>query len=221
MKTKKIKGFNLSLAGLLLVSFLIIAGTCTPPPDDSNDPPQNTVPVVNAGPDQSVLVGATVSPNAVAADADDDELSYSWSFAERPSGSAAALTGADMANASFSPDVTGTYRVGVSVSDGEAEAEVELTVAASTDTPPQVVITSPAENTGTGNADYGYDGFDDERGQWYTDVTLTGTANDTEDGVLSGTSLTWTTDRDDIQTAELGTGETLSVRLYSDTCTGV
>lgn len=61
-------------------------------------------------------------------------------------------------------------------------------------------------------------------GLYYKDVTFKGEALDPEDGFLSDASLVWTTDRTDIQPggqALLGTGETITVRLYSNVCTGV
>ena len=45
-------------------------------------------------------------------------------------------------------------------------------------------------------------------------------ATDPEDGELTGSALVWTTDQTAIQDAALGTGKTVKVRLYSDTCTG-
>ena len=87
--------------------------------------------------------------------------------------------------------------------------------------PPTVLITMPSGDTGTGNLDFQYDGFDTARGQWFKDVTLQGSAIDPEDGALSGASLVWRTDRTDLQGALLGTGTRITVRLYSDTCTGL
>jgi len=51
-------------------------------------------------------------------------------------------------------------------------------------------------------------------------VGFVGTRTDPEDGSLSGGSLLWTTNRTDLQTGTLGTGGTITVRLYSDTCSG-
>ena len=81
--------------------------------------------------------------------------------------------------------------------------------------PPTVAITSPASDV-----ELVYDGRDDGRGQWYTDVTLVGNANDPEDGALSGGDLVWTTDYGG-QAPLLGTGASLTARLYSSQCTGV
>jgi hypothetical protein len=86
---------------------------------------------------------------------------------------------------------------------------------------PTVQILLPAEDTEGADVDWTYDGFDEDRGQWFKEVTLVGDADDVEDGSLSGASLVWTTDRDDQQAEVLGTGATITVRLHSDDCFGV
>lgn len=91
-----------------------------------------------------------------------------------------------------------------------------------TNTPPVATITSPAMDDMGQNLDHQYDGHDDVLDLWYADIDVTGMATDAEDGNLTGTSLVWTTDRDDIHPdANLGTGEALTIRLYSNVCTGV
>jgi len=67
-----------------------------------------------------------------------------------------------------------------------------------------------------------YDGFDQKLGLSYTYVVLEGSATDSEDGILSGSALTWITDRTDIyKDAFLGNGRVVNAILYSNTCTGV
>lgn len=66
-----------------------------------------------------------------------------------------------------------------------------------------------------------YDGYDDALQLWYAEFTLDGSGTDPEDGALTGGSLVWTTDQTALQDAALGTGETPTVRLYSDDCFGV
>ena len=113
----------------------------------------------------------------------------------------------------------GSRWVYVRATDGgglHGEDGVELVIVTCTNQPPEVTITDPAADVALE-----YDGFDAARGQWYRDVTLTGTAIDPEDGALSGASLVWTTDRSDIQTPQLGTGNTIHVRLYSNHAGGV
>lgn len=86
--------------------------------------------------------------------------------------------------------------------------------------PSSVTILEPSLDSEASEEQYIYDGFDDDRGQWYTDVLFVGTGEDPEDGTLSGSSLEWTTNRADLQSADLGTGSNATVRLYSDSCFG-
>jgi serine protease len=82
------------------------------------------------------------------------------------------------------------------------------------DLPPNVVtITSPAQGVSY------YADQEDARG-WYYQLTLTGNASDPEDGPLTGTSLTWTTSINGGPPETLGTGGSLSARLYAPTSFG-
>jgi hypothetical protein len=85
---------------------------------------------------------------------------------------------------------------------------------------PTVRILLPVEDVEGADVAWVYDDYDADRGQWFKDVTFVGDADDVEDGSLSGASLVWTTDRDDLQAEVLGTGSTITVRLYSDACFG-
>jgi hypothetical protein len=79
---------------------------------------------------------------------------------------------------------------------------------------PTPQITSPK-----GDVQFSYDGYDEVG--WYKDLVLTGSAQDLEDGALSGESLIWSTDQTSIQAGELGRGTKISTRLYSSVCRGV
>jgi subtilisin family serine protease len=79
------------------------------------------------------------------------------------------------------------------------------------DAAPAVSITSPVER---GEPDLVLDAEgSDARGSFAT-VTLRGLASDREDGTLAGVALRWRTSRTDLQAAELGGGNELTVRLY-------
>lgn len=95
------------------------------------------------------------------------------------------------------------------------EDSVNLSIADCSDQPPVVTITTP-----DADSDFFYDGYDNDLGLWYTDVTFAGNATDPEDGALTGGSLIWTTNRTEVQTAVLGNGTNLVARLYSDVCEG-
>ena len=85
------------------------------------------------------------------------------------------------------------------------------------DLPPVVTIISA-----TVGSTYAYDGYDQVLGLPYTSVVLEGSAVDSEDGILSGSSLSWSTDRTDIHKDPLlGTGSAVRAILYSNICSGV
>jgi hypothetical protein len=97
----------------------------------------NSAPVADAGPDQSVLVGATVElDGSTSTDADGDLLSYNWSITSRPAGSQAQLayesTDNDDPAPTFVADVPGVYVISLVVDDGKAfstPASVTVTAA--------------------------------------------------------------------------------------------
>jgi hypothetical protein len=92
-------------------------------------------PVANAGPAQNVLIATLVTLNGSGStDANGDPLTYSWTLTARPAGSAAALSGANTVNPTFTPDVAGSYVATLVVNDGalnSAPATVTITASAS------------------------------------------------------------------------------------------
>ena len=97
----------------------------------------NTAPVANAGPDQSVQVGAMVTLNGSSStDADLDLLTYDWSFVSLPAGSSAMLSNPTAAKPTFMADKAGPYVVQLIVNDGTVNS-----------TPNTVTIAAAAGNT--------------------------------------------------------------------------
>ena len=94
----------------------------------------------NAAPTARITAAATAETNTIvsldAATSSDPEgapLSYTWTLAARPAGSAAVLQGSTSMRAILLPDVAGAYSVRLTVSDGSqnsAPAEAALTVSA-------------------------------------------------------------------------------------------
>ena len=85
----------------------------------------NVAPVAQAGAGQSVLTGSVVTlDGSASSDANNDTLTYKWSLAAVPAGSAAVLSGATSAKPTFTADVSGTYVVSLQVNDGKVDSAV-------------------------------------------------------------------------------------------------
>lgn len=90
-------------------------------------------PVADAGVPQTVLVGSTVNlDGSNSMDANNDVLSYSWSFVSTPSNSIATLTNATSVNPAFIPDVPGAYVVELVVHGGTVESVPDTVTIAAT-----------------------------------------------------------------------------------------
>jgi len=79
-----------------------------------------TLPVADAGSDQSIHAGYTVNLDGGASSDDNtlpEALSYNWSFFSTPAGNTATLNNADTATPSFTPNVSGEYVAQLIVTD--------------------------------------------------------------------------------------------------------
>jgi hypothetical protein len=102
--------FGASSTGTVLVSF------------------NNIAPVADAGPDQSVSTGSSVTLSGSGSDANGDAVSYSWSLLSTPSGSSAALAGGNSASPTFVAGVAGTYIAQLIVNDGFVDSAPDTVV---------------------------------------------------------------------------------------------
>jgi hypothetical protein len=98
----------------------------------------NRPPVANAGPDQAVTVGATVTlDGSQSSDPDSNPLTYAWSFVlPLPAGSAATLAGATTVRPTFVADVAGTFTVQLIVNDGQVNSPPDTVVVSTQNLPP-------------------------------------------------------------------------------------
>ncbi len=80
---------------------------------------ENSGPVANAGSDQTVTTGDTVSVDGSgSSDPEGDTLAYVWTLSSRPGGSVAALSAPNTPNPTFVADIAGNYELSLTVSDG-------------------------------------------------------------------------------------------------------
>jgi len=110
--------FLMGFSGSALINGVLDPAGCRTTGEDisayltSYLPGNNVVPEANAGHDQTVAVGTTVSLDGHQSfDLDGDPLTYSWVFDVIPADSEAALNTADSMLSSFSVDVEGEYRL--------------------------------------------------------------------------------------------------------------
>jgi hypothetical protein len=105
----------------------------------------NSAPVANAGVAQSVVAGALVTLDGTGStDANNDPITYKWSWGTRPTGSTAALSSDTTAKPTFTASTAGTYVLTLIVNDGKSNSDVAaVTVTAS------VANAAPVANAGT------------------------------------------------------------------------
>jgi hypothetical protein len=179
----------------------------------------NASPTVSiATPTGSVCTNEDVPLRAEVFDADQAarDLAVEWSFEGRR-----VATGAT-ATARFAAPATGTLSVRVVDDLGESATDTAPLVVEGCGAQPSLTVRWPASTDRPIPPEdyrYGWDDFDRGSGYWYVDVRPTATAEDAEDGRLTGSAIEWVTDRTDLQPALLGTGEQPTLRLRG-MCTG-
>ena len=94
-------------------------GTLASVPDTVVIDVVNTPSLANAGPDQTVYIGQTVTLDATAStDFEGDALSYQWSILSKPAGSVSVLSSATAAMPELTIDSHGSYTLQLVVHDG-------------------------------------------------------------------------------------------------------
>ena len=85
--------------------------------------PDNTPPVANAGANQNVTTGSTVTlDGSGSSDADGDTLTYKWTMKTKPTGSSAALSDTTAQKPTFTADKDGSYTLELVANDGTVDS---------------------------------------------------------------------------------------------------
>lgn len=156
----------------------------------------NTVPEASAGSDQNVKVGSTVTLNgSESRDADEDTLTYHWSFDKKPEGSDASFSDASAAKPTFTADKAGKYRIDLVVNDGQIDSTAD-----------EVIVTASS-----GNSAPVAEAGDDQQIETGKRVTLDGSQSTDADG--DNLSFSWSiASRPDGSSAKLA--DAASVKPY-------
>ena len=143
-------GLVVDRSGTYVARLVVSDGHVDSAPDTVSITVPNSPPVANAGPDQSVLVGAHVTlDGSSSSDVDGNALTYSWTLVSRPAGSAASLSNPSTVAPAFDVDAPGSYVARLIVSDGLASSAADFVTITTTNSAP-VADAGPDRTSPTG-----------------------------------------------------------------------
>jgi hypothetical protein len=123
--------------GTYVLQLVVHDGQTASLPDSVVLRTDNSPPVANAGADQTVGIGQTVTlDGSGSTDVDGDPLTYAWSLVARPVGSVAALQNAATAAPTFVADLPGTYVAQLIVNDGAIDSPPDTVAISTTNSAP-------------------------------------------------------------------------------------
>ena len=129
--------FDVDQPGSYIVQLIVNDGASDSAPDAVVISTDNSRPVADAGPDQTVFVGEPAVVDASGSfDADNDPLTYAWSFTSQPQASSATLSDATAIAPSFTADVAGSYVVQLIVNDGIVDSAPDTVMVGTVNRPP-------------------------------------------------------------------------------------
>jgi len=118
--------FVIDVPGTYEASLVVSDGKASSSADTVLIDTLNSPPIADAGPDQTVAEGAVVHlDGSASSDVDGDPLSFSWSVAQRPTGSNAALSNEFVPDPTFVADLAGDYDLELTVNDGTRDSAVD------------------------------------------------------------------------------------------------
>ena len=129
--------FTTDKKGTYVVQLIVNDGLLNSAPATVQISDVNSPPVANAGPNQTVNVGAIVQLNGSGStDIDGDTLTYRWWFLSVPTGSVATLSNSTIVNPTFVADVPGNFVVQLIVNDGTVDSAPSTVTIGNQDVPP-------------------------------------------------------------------------------------
>ncbi|MDT8068261.1 MAG: PKD domain-containing protein [Terriglobia bacterium] len=116
--------FVADVAGNYLVQLVVRNGTATSAPAIVTISTVNSMPVANAGFNQTAKIGVTIQLDGThSTDFDGNHLTYKWTLVS-PSGSSAALSSTTSPQPTFVVDKAGTYQADLIVNDGIVDSHI-------------------------------------------------------------------------------------------------
>ncbi len=107
--------------------------------------PDNERPIADAGTNQTAALGQTVKLDGSASrDPEGLEITFQWTFVEKPAGSGVAISNGTNAIATFTADVAGSYTLQLVVNDGYQDSLPVQIIVATASTP--VADAGPSRN---------------------------------------------------------------------------
>jgi RHS repeat-associated protein len=135
--TSPMPSLDIDEPGTYVAQLIVNDGTVDSDPDTVTVTTENSAPVADAGLDQSVRVGDTVTLDGTgSSDADHDPLTFDWAFTTRPAGSGALLSDPTAPMPVFTVDLRGTYVVQLIVHDGTVDSTADTVVITTENLPP-------------------------------------------------------------------------------------
>ena len=128
--------FVADLNGLYVVQLIVNDGTEDSVPSTVSIT-ANTLPLAEAGPNQTVPVGALVTLDGTgSSDPDGQPLTFLWTLTTQPSGSTTALSDLTVAQPTFVADAPGSYTVTLVVNDGNQDSALDTVTIMTINNPP-------------------------------------------------------------------------------------
>jgi RHS repeat-associated protein len=111
--------FTVDILGDYVLQLIVNDGTVNSQPATVTITTENSPPIANAGPAQTVPLGSVVTLDGTgSSDVDGQSLTYAWSILSTPANSTATLSVPTSATPSFTADKAGNYVIQLIVNDG-------------------------------------------------------------------------------------------------------
>lgn len=131
--------FSTDLTGQYIAQLVVNDGIINSEPNNVliNALLPNTLPVADAGVDQTGVISSVITlDGSASSDAGGDSLSYHWSLTNSPQNSHVVLDNAFIVNPSFVIDTAGDYIAQLVVNDGQADSPADAITISTTNSRP-------------------------------------------------------------------------------------